>query len=213
MILVEDSPMIIFGIVDILKRLGIKEEDVNVYGSFHDMIEKTRDIACKLIIIDTPLKERDKLNEMLKLASGLPKKNILVICESTDLEIIVGLYKGGVSGILDKITPVEEIVYAIKRTMAGYGYLGTHIVEKFLRHVPMPGNQRPISILSPREKQVASLLAAGQNNQTIGKLLAIKPCTVSMYKSKIMVKLNLASIIELNRYLTEIAVSGPKKNR
>ena len=48
-----------------------------------------------------------------------------------------------------------------------------------------------ITILSPREKEVALLIAEGVKNNDIAKKLSIKSNTVSTIKKNIFVKLNI----------------------
>ena len=54
-----------------------------------------------------------------------------------------------------------------------------------------------ISILSPREKEVALLIAEGVKNNDIAKKLSIKSNTVSTIKKNIFVKLNIESVVGL----------------
>ncbi|WP_431659580.1 response regulator transcription factor [Pantanalinema rosaneae] len=47
--------------------------------------------------------------------------------------------------------------------------------------------------LSPREMAIAQLIAQGLPNKTIGRRLAISPCTVSTYLRRIFMKLGVTS--------------------
>ena len=58
---------------------------------------------------------------------------------------------------------------------------------------------RPLT-LSNRENEVLRLVAAGMSNQAIGERLKISARTVEAHRSRVMLKLNLASVAELVRY-------------
>lgn len=58
-----------------------------------------------------------------------------------------------------------------------------------------------ITILSPREKEVALLLAEGVKNNDIAKKLSIKSNTVSTIKKNIFVKLNIESVVGLYKII------------
>lgn len=54
--------------------------------------------------------------------------------------------------------------------------------------------------LSPRELQIARLLAAGKSNQLIAHSLGISVKTVETHRSRIMLKLKLDSLVSLVHY-------------
>jgi DNA-binding NarL/FixJ family response regulator len=58
-----------------------------------------------------------------------------------------------------------------------------------------------IAILSPREKEVALLIAEGVKNNDIAKKLSIKSNTVSTIKKNIFVKLNIESVVGLYKII------------
>jgi len=51
-----------------------------------------------------------------------------------------------------------------------------------------------------REKEVLRLVAEGKSNQAISETLKISVRTVEAHRSRVMLKLNLASVAELVRY-------------
>jgi DNA-binding CsgD family transcriptional regulator len=55
-------------------------------------------------------------------------------------------------------------------------------------------------IPSGREKEVLRRVAEGMSNQAICQALKISVRTVESHRSRIMLKLNLASVVELVRY-------------
>jgi DNA-binding CsgD family transcriptional regulator len=56
------------------------------------------------------------------------------------------------------------------------------------------------SLPSDREKQILRMVADGKSNQAIGQILKISVRTVEAHRSRVMLKLNLASVVELVRY-------------
>jgi DNA-binding CsgD family transcriptional regulator len=57
-----------------------------------------------------------------------------------------------------------------------------------------------LASLSEREKEVLRMVAEGMSNQAIGDRLHISIRTVEAHRSRVMLKLNLASVAELVRY-------------
>jgi DNA-binding NarL/FixJ family response regulator len=62
---------------------------------------------------------------------------------------------------------------------------------------------------SDREKEVLRLVAEGMSNQAIGERLKISVRTVEAHRSRIMLKLNLASVAELVRYAVRNQLIDP----
>jgi DNA-binding CsgD family transcriptional regulator len=54
-----------------------------------------------------------------------------------------------------------------------------------------------IDKLSPREKEVATYIANGVSTNEIAKILGVKSNTVSTFRKKIFIKLNIATNVEI----------------
>jgi DNA-binding CsgD family transcriptional regulator len=65
---------------------------------------------------------------------------------------------------------------------------------------PTKDEPNHVSPLSPREREVAALLAIGKTNKEIAKILGIGARTAESHRAKIMLKLDLHSFSELVRY-------------
>jgi two-component system invasion response regulator UvrY len=65
----------------------------------------------------------------------------------------------------------------------------------------MPTNLTEFNRLSPREKEVASLILDGATTNIIAQKLALKPSTVSTFKKKIFVKFQVESDVDLFKIL------------
>lgn len=65
----------------------------------------------------------------------------------------------------------------------------------------MPTNLLFFNMLSPREKEVASLIISGATTNEIAKKLVLKPNTVSTFKKKIFVKFQVESDVDLYKIL------------
>jgi DNA-binding CsgD family transcriptional regulator len=64
-------------------------------------------------------------------------------------------------------------------------------------------------MLSSREKEVLRLVAEGSSNQDNGDALKISVRTVEAHRSRVMLKLSLASVAELVRYAVRNQLIDP----
>lgn len=60
--------------------------------------------------------------------------------------------------------------------------------------------QRPVTALTPRQREVLQLIAEGKGTKDIATLLNISVKTVEFHKSRIMEELDLHSTAELTKY-------------
>lgn len=63
--------------------------------------------------------------------------------------------------------------------------------------------------LTPRERQVMSLVAEGLSNKAIGRQLDISPRTVEIHRAKMMEKMGAASVGALIRMVLGVEQPGP----
>ena len=101
------------------------------------------------------------------------------------------------AGYLLKDTPQEELVKAIFNTVKGWNPIDPQVAGKLLDQVTHPPgisyeDQKLISQLSEREREVLRLLASGLTNSEIAKTLFLSEGTVKNYVSMIFSKLGVA---------------------
>lgn len=68
-------------------------------------------------------------------------------------------------------------------------------------------NPSPISLLSPREQEIARMVASGYPNKTIASVLEISSWTVASHLRRIFMKLNVSSRAAMAARLTGAALS------
>jgi DNA-binding CsgD family transcriptional regulator len=71
-----------------------------------------------------------------------------------------------------------------------------------------PGRPSPISLLSPREQEIARMVAAGYPNKTIASILEISSWTVASHLRRIFIKLDVSSRAAMAARLSAPALSN-----
>ena len=92
------------------------------------------------------------------------------------------------------------------RSIAAGGTFVTQAIRAKLRAFQRNG-QKPVA-LSPREREVIRLIAAGNSSKEIGRVLAISPRTVDTYRNRLMDKLGLHSVADVVRWAVERGMVG-----
>jgi DNA-binding NarL/FixJ family response regulator len=104
---------------------------------------------------------------------------------------------GGVGYLLkDRVADVSDFIEAISSVARGGTVLDPEVVRQLLRASRRADS---LSALTPREKEVLSLMAQGRSNTAIADALVISPRVVEKHVASIFAKLGLAPSENDNR--------------
>jgi DNA-binding NarL/FixJ family response regulator len=99
---------------------------------------------------------------------------------------------GGAFGYLlkDRVLDVNDFLDALSRVAAGGSALDPEVVGRLLR----PRRQdSPMTLLTPREREVVALMAEGRTNLGIAQRLFLSERTVETHVASILAKLRIDS--------------------
>ncbi len=141
-----------------------------------------------------PTHNDEGLQAALEIRKSHPSMGVLVLSQYVEVGLALTLLAESAEGVgyllKDRIADVKEFVAAVRRVAEGGSALDPIIVSTLL------ARQRaddPISQLTPRERDVLELMAAGSSNQGIADALVITLRAVEKYVSSIFGKLGLPS--------------------
>ena len=186
-----------------LRRLLEQAGDITVAGEARDGSEALRQLALRpwdLIVLDMSMPGRDGVGLIRQIKADFPKVPILVLTMHGEQQYAVQAIKAGAAGYLTKDSAADELVQAVRKVAAGGRYLSRSLAESivFERHGDVSG--LPHILLSDRELSVFRYLASGMSNSDIARLLCLSIKTVSTYKGRILVKMQLRNQTDLVRY-------------
>ncbi|MGF0176047.1 response regulator [Streptomyces sp. Marseille-Q5077] len=123
-----------------------------------------------------------------KESPGLP---VLVLSQYVEESYAAELLAGGASGLgyllKDRVGRVDEFLDALERVAAGGTALDPEVVTELLTR----RRDSPLDSLTPRERQVLSLMAEGQDNATIAEALVVTERAVHKHIGNVFLKLGL----------------------
>lgn len=126
------------------------------------------------------------------LKAAHPRLQVIMLTVYDDADRIFESLRAGASGYILKRTPPEEIVAAIQEVHAGGApmsmQIARRVVDSFRRAAPMPDE---FQSLTPREREILSLLAEGGLYKEIAKKLGIATSTVRVHLHSIYSKLHV----------------------
>lgn len=128
------------------------------------------------------------------ICNQFPTLKVLVLTTFDDEQYIEQVTKFGAIGYLLKDTPSEELADAIRAAHRGYTQLSPGLFKKVFSQGSAKSISHPkpeLAKLTPREREVLSLIAIGASNREIAEMLYITEKTVKNHVSSILSQLNL----------------------
>lgn len=184
---VDDEPAIRDALVFLLKTEGY---DAYGFGSAHAFFGTWRANRRSCIVADVRMPAMSGL-EML---SGLRERSIrfpvIMITGHADVPMAVRAMKAGAVEFLEKPFDDERLLQAVERAMA-------------LPALAIAGErtqiEASIATLTPREREVMLLIAAGKPNKVISTELELSVRTVEVHRARVMEKMRAESVADLVR--------------
>ena len=192
-VIAEDSVLLRVGLTRILADAG--EEVVATVGDADELLVAVERHQPDLCIVDVrmpPTHTDDGLRAAMTIRSRWPKVGICVLSQYVEERYASELLaaSGTAIGYLlkDRIADVTEFLDAVRRVGSGGTALDPEVVAQLLvraRH------QDPLERLTPRERDVLSLMAEGRSNPAIARALVVSEKAVEKHVGNILMKLDL----------------------
>jgi two-component system, NarL family, invasion response regulator UvrY len=194
-LLVDDHPVVRQGIARILAaeipdlRLADAVDGVSA-------LAQLRAAPCDLVLLDLTLPGDSGLVLLRKIRREFPAVPVLVVSMHPVDQFAQRSLQAGAVGYVTKDSDPQEIVQAVRHALAGERHVPAELQEAARLEREPP----PHTVLSDREYQVLRMIGAGRTVSEIGAELDLSVKTVSTYRARILVKLELRTSAELIHY-------------
>jgi len=199
-LIVDDHPLIREG----LKKVLECEPDIKVAAeaSTTDEVSEALKINCiDIILLDISLHGKSGLDIIKEIKERYPHISILIISMHSEESFAIRSLKMGASGYLTKDCASDDLILAIRKIIKGEVYLSSNLSRLLVNKISENDNQMPHESLSDREFQVLRLLANGKTVSQIADELFLSTATISTYRTRILIKMNMNSNAELTYYV------------
>jgi NarL family two-component system response regulator LiaR len=157
-----------------------------------EMVEKEK---TDLVLMDLKMPVMNGVEATRQIRTRFPGVKVLVLTTYDDDEWVFDAIKAGASGYLLKDTPRDEVIRAVRGTVAGKTYVDPSVAGKVLRQASSQQTQPATLItgkLTAREVEVLRLIARGLSNADISERLFLSEGTVRNHVSAILAKLGVS---------------------
>jgi len=184
-LVVDDHRLFLEGMRHLLQKLGDEIElDLSVSVA-SALLRFDQGHQYDLLLLDLELPEMDGF----MLIESLHQRNIIVpmivISSTTDISVIRRCMALGVSGFINKNAFADDMIFAIKRVLAGEISLPQNYLDE-LDTVALVDKQKALApaAIQPvgvRQREVLSLINRGMSNKQIANVLSISEATVKYH--------------------------------
>jgi two-component system, NarL family, invasion response regulator UvrY len=198
-LIADDHPIFRAGVKEIL----LKEKDVESIGEAdtgHKVLELVRKQRWDVVLLDLTMPGKEGLQVLPELRRDRPELPILVLSAHPEDQLALRLLKLGAAGYLTKDKAPEVLLTAIRKVLRGEKYISESLAEKIALDTVSGATESLHEMLSQREYQVMTMIAAGKTGKEIAKKLFLSVRTVSTYRTRVLEKMKMKTNAELIRY-------------
>jgi DNA-binding NarL/FixJ family response regulator len=193
-VIAEDSVLLRDGLVRLLEERG--HEVVGTAGDAVALLAVVAREAPEVAIVDVrmpPTFTDEGVRAALELREQNPELAVLVLSQYVEERYAGELLARDARGVgyllKDSVTQTRDFLEAIDRIAAGGTAIDPEVVSQLLARARRGD---PLDDLSPREREVLSLMAEGRSNAAIAARLFVTERAVEKHVTSILVKLRLA---------------------
>jgi DNA-binding NarL/FixJ family response regulator len=192
-VVADDTALIREGLAAVLRESGI--DVVAKCADPDELLEAVRAHEPDVAVIDVrmpPTHTDEGLQAAREIRAHHPDTGVLILSQYLEVGLAMKLLAESAEGLgyllKDRVTDLDDFLSSLRRVADGGSALDPLVVQQLLaRERP----DDPVASLTPREREVLELMAAGSSNQGIAEKLVITVGVVEKYVSSIFEKLAL----------------------
>jgi DNA-binding NarL/FixJ family response regulator len=181
------------------------EDDIEVVGEAvdgEDAVTLAVETRPDVVLMDIRMPRLDGLEATARIVAdpALSGTKVLVLTTFELDEYVFGALRAGASGFLLKDVGPVALIDAVRLVADGQGLLAPavtrRLIEAFVAVSPADGAvdeagpaADPLPELTPREREVLTLVGRGMTNQEIAEHLVLSPLTAKTHVSRLFTKL------------------------
>ncbi len=191
-LIVDDHPMILEG----LKTLLSEETDMTVThlcANAIDAMAAVKEEMPDVALLDINLPDINGIELCGKIKGEFPSIKTIGLTTFSERSYVNSMLEAGASGYLIKSSTKEEITNAIKQVYKGGMVL--NVPFDLIQSEVFKKDKAPL--LTPREKEVLSLIAEGHTNPQIASKIFVSVLTVNSHRKNLLSKFEVSNTAAL----------------
>jgi len=204
-LIADDHAVFRSGLRAFLQQEAPELEVVAEAGTGEEALREAARCVPDLAILDISMPGLRGPEVAARLLAERPELPIVVLTMHEDEYYLRELLKVGVRAFVLKKSTGTAILEAVRTALSGERYVDPSLAGRLLapvatRRRPGRAEDRGLEVLTPREREVCTLLAFGNTNAEIAEKLSISRRTVETHRTNLLKKLQLKGRVALVRF-------------
>ena len=172
-----------------------------------------------VLLLDLHLNGRSGFEILSELQRRHLPTRCIVLTMSAQPRHVAEALRMGASAYVLKGSAGSDLMSAIEAAVHGKKHLGADVADLALQVFTQQDHEDPLGTLSPRERQIITMVVNGQSSTEIGAELHLSSKTVATYRSRLMAKLGVSDVAGLVRLAVRLKLidaddaDGPRDRR
>lgn len=169
-------------------------------ASYTQLRDQLRTAACDVLLLDINMPGRNGLEVLASVRETHPQIKVIMVSMYPEDQYALRSLKAGAQGYANKAGDPVQLIEAVRTVMGGRKYLTAEVAQMLADSLAQPATPVPHESLSERELQTLIKIASGMRLTDIAQELMLSPKTVSVYRARVLEKLQMSSNAELTAY-------------
>lgn len=207
---IDDHPVLREGIRMLLEASG----DTHVVGSSataSGALAPLAELRPDVVLLDLDLGAEDGLAWLPRISGAAPDARVLILTALRDRARDEEALRAGARGLVLKDASPEVLLQAIRSVAAGALWFDPRVLASPQGATPAARGATPPVELTPREREIVSLISEGLRNEEVGRRLGITEKTVRNHLTTIFQKLGVSGRLELVVFAFEHGLASPRR--
>lgn len=201
-LVVDDDPSVRRALVNLFESVGLR---VAAFGSAPEILQSKPPEVPSCLVLDIRLPGLSGLDLQADLAKANIHTPIIFITGHGDIPMTVRAMKSGAVDFLTKPVRDQDMLDAVQAAIQRDRK--RREIEKTVSNV-----RSRFESLTPRERDVLSLVASGKMNKNVAAELGLAEITVKIYRGQIMRKMGAKSLAELVKMNEALGIQRAKRD-
>jgi DNA-binding NarL/FixJ family response regulator len=194
-VVVDDHPLFRHGVVTSLNaEPGFRVAAETSSGE--EALALAQSLLPDVVLLDVSMPGWDGITTAEKISAACPATTIVMLTVSDDKDRLLAALKVGARGYVLKGVSGKELAQVVRSAVAGEVYVSPSIAAEMLVSLTQGKAPDPLQELTPREREILSLIGSGLTNREIGEKIFLSEKTVKHYVTNILQKLQVRSRVE-----------------
>ena len=192
-----------------IRALVEKIDDVSVIaetGEGGEALRLIKELKPDVVLLDVTMPGLSGLEVLAESRKHLPNVRVIILTVHDEAEYAMQALRAGAAGFLPKSAAANELQVAIETVSRGEIYVSDEVSKRTLLEYSRGRIEHRLARLTPRQREILTLIAEGLNTKDIGRRLNISAKTVESHRAQLMERLNIHDVASLVRFAIKVGL-------